>query len=164
MKEEHQQAIKENDAALAHRDNQIQALEFTNEEERQAHQQEILRLNEEINDFIANKHVACSECFDTMLCFIKKNTKEVYPYYVIRYQYRQLEKHKRWLKLRYSNIEVADECDDQNTIHRGCRFKREVIKKPNYYKNHFRLTEEKRALLETALDVNIYDQKFCSLS
>ena len=34
--------------------NRVQALEFTNEE----HQQEILRLNEEINDLIANRHVA----------------------------------------------------------------------------------------------------------
>ena len=40
------------------RDNQIRALELTNEEERQAHQQEILRLNEDINDLIANRHVA----------------------------------------------------------------------------------------------------------
>ena len=155
MKEEHQQAINENNAALAHRDNQIQALEFTNEEERQAHQQEILRLNEEINDLIANRHVACCECFDTVLCFIKKNSKEVYPYYVIRCQYRQLEKHKRWLKLCYQNMEVADDCDDPNAIHRWCRFKCEVIKKPNYHKNHFNLTEDKQTLLETALDVTI---------
>ena len=46
MKEEHQQSI-------SGRDNQIQALEFTNEE----HQQEILRPNEEINDLIANRSV-----------------------------------------------------------------------------------------------------------
>ena len=52
-------------------------------------------------------------------------------------------------------MEVADECDDPNAIHRWNRFKCEVIKKPNYYKNHFRLTEEKRELLETALDVTI---------
>ena len=37
---------KEHRLAIAVRDNQIQALEFTNEE----HQQEILRLNEEIDD------------------------------------------------------------------------------------------------------------------
>ena len=48
--------------------NCVQALEFTNEEERQAHQQQILRLNEEhqqsmnekeqeVNDLIANRHV-----------------------------------------------------------------------------------------------------------
>ena len=29
------------------------------------------------------------------------------------------------------------------------------IKKPNYYKNHFSLTKEKGALLETSLDVSI---------
>ena len=28
-------------------------------------------------------------------------------------------------------------------------------KKPNYHKNHFSLTEEKRALLETNLDMTI---------
>ena len=106
------------------RDNQMQALEFANDE----HQQEILRLNEEINELIANRHVARRECFDNVLCFIKKNSKEGHPYYVTRCQYRQLEKHKRWLKLRYPNMEVADECDDPNAIHRWNRFKREVIK------------------------------------
>ena len=60
------------------------------------------------------------------------------------------------LRLCYPNMEVSDECDDPNAIHRWCRFKREVIKKTNYYKNHFSLTEEKQALLETTLDVNIY--------
>ena len=83
-------AIEEKNATIAHLDNQMQAIEFRNEE----HQQEILRLNEEINDLIANRHVACRGCFDNVLCFIKKNSKEVHPYYVIRCQYRQLEKHK----------------------------------------------------------------------
>ena len=114
-----------------------------------------MRLNEEINDLIENRHAARRGCCDNVLCFIKKNSREVHPYYVIRCQYRQLEKRKRWLKLRYPNMEVADKCDDPNAIHRWCRFNREVIKKPNYYKNHFSLTEEKRALLETALDVTI---------
>ena len=44
--------IEEKDTAFAHRDKQLQALEFRNEE----HQQEILRLNEEIDDLVANKH------------------------------------------------------------------------------------------------------------
>ena len=52
-------------------------------------------------------------------------------------------------------MEVADKCDDPNAFHRWNKFKREVIKKPNYYKNHFSLTEEKPDLLETALDVTI---------
>ena len=33
------------------------------------------------------------------------------------------------------------------------------MKKPNYYKNHFGLTGKKLALLETALDVTISDQR-----
>ena len=134
--------------------NHVQALGFTNEEERQAHQQDILRIDEEhrqsleekeqeINDLIANKHVARRGCFDNVLCFIKRNSGEVHPYYVIRYQYKQLEKHKGWLKLHYPNMEVANECDDPKAIHRWCRFKCEVIKKRNYYKHHFSLTEEK---------------------
>ena len=52
-------------------------------------------------------------------------------------------------------MEMADKCEDPNVSHRWCRFKPEVIKKLKYYKNHFRLTEKKQALLETALDVNI---------
>ena len=72
----------------------VQALEFTNVEERQAHQQEIFRLNEETNDLITNRHAHCRGCFDNVLCFIKKNSKEVHPYYVIRCEYRQLGKHQ----------------------------------------------------------------------
>ena len=85
--------IEKKDAVFAHRDNQIKILEFTNE----AHQQEIFRLNEETNDLIARRG-----CFDNVLCFIKKNSREVHPYYVIRCQYRLLEKQTvtqtwRWL-------------------------------------------------------------------
>ena len=66
MKEEHQQAIEE-------KDDQIQA-----------HQHKILKLNEEIDDLIKNRHVARRGSFDNVLCFIKKNSEEVHPYYVIR--------------------------------------------------------------------------------
>ena len=52
LKEDYQQAIEE-------KDNQIQALEDTNEE----NQQKILRVNEEINDIIANRHIARRGCF-----------------------------------------------------------------------------------------------------
>ena len=66
---QHQQAIEE-------KDNRIQALEFTNEE----HQQKILRLNEEIDDLIKNRHVARRRYFDNVLCFIKKKAK--IPYHI----------------------------------------------------------------------------------
>ena len=75
-------------SATEEKDNQIQVLEFKNEE----HQEK--RLREEINDPIANRHVARRGCFDNVLCFIKKNSGEVHPYYFIRCQYRQLKKHK----------------------------------------------------------------------
>ena len=68
MKEDHQQAI-------TGRDNQIQALEFRNEE----HQQKILRPNKEIDDLIANRHVACHGCFDNML-FSSKRIAETFTH------------------------------------------------------------------------------------
>ena len=52
-------------------------------------------------------------------------------------------------------MEVVDECDDPNAVNQWNRFKREVIKRPNYCKNHFMLIEEMREFLETALDVTI---------
>ena len=106
MKEGHQRDI-------ADRDSQIKALEFRNEE----HQHKIFKLNKEIDDLIKNRHVPPRGYFDNVLCFIKKNSKEVHPYYVIRCQYRQLEKCKKCLKLGYPNIEEAGRCDDPNTIH-----------------------------------------------
>ena len=130
--------------ATEEKDNQIQA-----------HQHKILKLNEEIDDLIKNRHVPHRRYFDNVLCFIKKNSREAHPYYVIRCQYRQLEKYKRCLKLRHPNMEIAGRCDDPNAIHRWSIFKSEVIEKPNYYKNHFSLTEEKQDLLETLLDVTI---------
>ena len=114
-----------------------------------------MRLNKEIDDLIANRHVARRGCFGNVLYFIKKNSGEVHPYYVIRCQYKQLKKHGRWLKLCYPNMEVVDKCDDQNAIYRWNRFKREVMKKRSYYKNQFSLTKENRERLETALDVTI---------
>ena len=77
----HQQAITDHY-------NQIQTLEFTNEK----HQQKILRLNKEIDGLIKNRHVPRLGYLDNVLCFIKKNSMETQPYYVIRCQYRQLEK------------------------------------------------------------------------
>ena len=109
------------------------------------------RLHEDIDGLIKNRFVARRGYFDNVLCFIKKNSGEVHPYYVIRCQYKQLEKYKKCLKLRYPNMEEAGRCDDPNAIHRWNIFKREVIEKPNCYKSHFGQMEKKRELLETVL-------------
>ena len=58
-------------SAIEEKDNQIQALEFTNEK----HQQKILRLNKDMDDLIAHRHVARRGCIDNVLCFIKKNSR-----------------------------------------------------------------------------------------
>ena len=131
-------AIEEKDATTTLLTD-TEALEFTNEK----HQQKILRRSKEIDDLIKKQARTRRECFDNVLCFIKKNSKEVHPYYVIRCQYRQLEKYKKCLKLRYPNSEEVGRCDDPNAIHRWNIFKSEVIGKPNYYKSHFSLTQEK---------------------
>ena len=70
IQEEHQQAI-------TGRENQIQALEATYE----AYQQKILRLNEEIDDLIKNRHVPHRGYFYNVLCFIKKNSREEHIQY-----------------------------------------------------------------------------------
>ena len=121
----------------------------------QTHQQKIARLNEEIDDLKKNRHVARRGSFNNVLCFIKKNSGEFHPYYVIQCQYIKLEKYKRCLELCYPNMEEAGRCDDPNTIHRWNIFKSEVTEKLNCYKNYFSLPEEKRELLETILDVTI---------
>ena len=64
----------------------IQALEFTNEEEHQTYQQQILKLNEEhrhsmrekrqeIDDLIKNRHLLRRGYFDNVLYFIKRIAK-----------------------------------------------------------------------------------------
>ena len=61
--------------AITDRDNQIQAFEFTNEE----HQQKMLGLNEEINDLIANRHVANCGCLATR-CVLSKTAAEKFTH------------------------------------------------------------------------------------
>ena len=71
-------------SVIEEKDNQIQALETSNE----AHQQKIWRLNEENDDL---RHIPHRGYFDNVLCFIKKNSNDTHPYYVIRCQYRLLK-------------------------------------------------------------------------
>ena len=64
IQEEHQESIEEKDATIGHRDNQIKALEFRNEE----HQQKILKLNKEIDGLMKNRHVARRDVLTT--CYV----------------------------------------------------------------------------------------------
>ena len=120
--------------------------------------QTIAARDQTIADLIGNRHVPRRGDFDNVLCFVDKNSDNVHQYYVIRCQAKRLTTHKRWLKERYPDMQVLDECDDPNGIHRWNRFKIGMIKKPNYYNNHFSLTEENRELLETLLDISLCDE------
>ena len=61
-------------------------------------------------------HVARRGYFDNVLCFIKKNSNEAHSHYIIQCQYRQLEKYKKCLKLRYPKMEEANSCDDSKGL------------------------------------------------
>ena len=97
------QEVRKLASVIEKKDNQIQA-----------HQQKILRLDEKIDDLIKNRHVSRRGYFDNVLCFIKKNSKEAHQYYVIQCQYTLLGKktgHKiNWVKLlvggNYSHLHI----------------------------------------------------------
>ena len=91
------------------------------------------------------------EYFDSVLCFIKINSKAAHPYHVIQCQYGQLENYNFVTQAWRRQVDVMI----QMLFTDGTYFKSKMIKKPNYYKNHFSPTEEKQELLETLHDVTI---------
>ena len=158
IQEEHQQAIEKKDAALALlNDDLTEAQEHTRQLEfnNVGLQGEIRAKDQVIEDLIINRHVPRREDADNVLCIIDKMSTEPHQYYAIRRQSKSLEVHLRQLRRRYPNMVEVGRCDDANAVHHWCRFKDDVIQKPNYYKNHFNLTPEKRELFETAFDLTI---------
>ena len=158
LAEEHQQAIKEKDNVIALlNDDLTEAQEHTRQLEfnNVGLQGEIRAKDQVIEDLIINRHVPRREDADNVLCIIDKMSTEPHQYYAIRRQSKSLETHLRQLRRRYPNMVEVGRCDDANAVHHWCRFKDDVIEKPNYYKNHFNLTAEKRELFETAFDLTI---------
>ena len=103
---------KEHQEAITDRDNQLHALEFTNEE----HQQEILRLNEEINDPIGNRHVA-RRGFLATFCVSSKRTVEKFTHTTLfDVSIGSLKNISDGLNFVTQIWEVADQCDDPNAI------------------------------------------------
>jgi len=154
-----QQDVKRKDTQLALlNDDLIESQELVKQLEynNTGLQGEIRTKDKIVQDLIDNRHVPRERGgVDNMLCFIDKGAdEEEHRYYVIKCQQKSLEMNKWWLKKRYPDMAVLEECDDPNAMHRWCRFKVDVIKKPFYYKNHFSLdTLEKRELFETAFDI-----------
>ena len=46
-------------------------------------------------------------------------------------------------------------CEDPNAVHSWCSFKRDILGKENYYKNHFSLPEQHREFFEDFFDIEI---------
>ena len=97
---------------------QIQATAICDKEQRQSLEEK----EQEVNYLITNRHVACRGGFDNVLCFIKNNSEEAHLYYVVRCQYKQLEKHLgngldfitqtwRWLTNAMTQTEFIDGVD-----------------------------------------------------
>ena len=62
--------------------------------------------------------------YDNILVpFLKNKTDEVYPYYMIRCQYRNLDKQTNMLRVKYPNMRVKGEYDDPNAVHHWVTFK-----------------------------------------
>ena len=142
------QESEEKEAALA----QIQTIQYENV----GLQGEIRAHRAQIQDLIANRHVPRRGVIDTVLSLIDKQCKnEPHKWYMIRCQYRALDNHKKWLRKRYPNMIEKGESDDPNAVHRWCSFKKDVLRKENYYKNHFSMTEEQEELFETVFGIQI---------
>ena len=158
---EHQKAIDEKDTQIALLDDDLaesqehaRQLEYNNtglQGEIRAKDQEIHRRREEVHDLIVNRHVPRRHPIDNILCFVDKKSDEKHQFYVIRCQRKAMEKHKRCLRNRYSDMVILGECDDGNAVHRWCRFKEDAIL--DFHRNHFNLDEEGRELFETAFDI-----------
>ena len=95
MEDDHQQAIKEKDVALAQCDNQIRAIQHENvtlQAQRDVYQAKLQRCQDQIRDLVINRHVPRGNDpgKDNIVMIIEKNTTPEefyeYPYYITRIQ------------------------------------------------------------------------------
>ena len=141
MKEEHRQAIKEMEAALAllnddltELDCRIQKLEFDNvalQAQRDVYESQLQKCQDRIQDLMQNRHVPRAEDpgLDTIVMIIEKNSTPEqdefyeYPYYIARIQRRYAVTKKRWFRAQYPNHHfIVEELDNPNSIHAFNRF------------------------------------------
>ena len=97
IQEKHQQAIEEKDAAFAHCDNQVRAIQHENvalQAQKEVYQAQLQRYQDQTCDLIINRHVprANDPGKDNTVMIIEKNTTPEedefyeYPYYIARIQ------------------------------------------------------------------------------
>ena len=105
---------------------------------------------------IVNRHVPRRGAIDTVLSLIDKQCEnEPHKFYMIRCQYKNLNKHKKWLRKPYPNMIEKGESDNPNAVHRWCSFLKDFFSRENYYKNHFNMTKEQEKLFRTVFGIKI---------
>ena len=149
MKEDHQQAIKEKDSALAHRDNQIQAIQHENvalQTQRDVYQIQLQRCEDTITH-VRELYVdhARDPGKDNIIIIVRKHTtsaKDKYhdlPCYITRIRRRKRYVKLRWFDRHFFNHEIIVEIDSPNSIHAFNRFEEEGHVERRY--NNLRLTD-----------------------
>ena len=77
---------------------------------------------------IGNRHIPRIAKYGNVLFVFEKNEEDElvwageHPYYMVRCQKRVFLTPRKWLKIRYANIDDKSVCDDANAIHAWDRF------------------------------------------
>ena len=149
MKEGHQQAIEERDAAIALPNDDLQKREYENvalQAQKDVYQAELQKCQDTITN-LKTPYVphAKNPGKDNIIIIVRKHTtsaKDKFhdpPYYVARIQQRKRYVKLRWLGQHFRDHEIIVEIDNPNRIHAFNRFEEEGHAEQK--DNHFRLIE-----------------------
>ena len=105
MKEYHQQAIEEKDAALAYRDNQIQGIQYENaalQAQRDVYQAHLQRCQDTISHLRPSyvDHAKDPRKYNIIIIIRKHTTPANDKYYNLPYYVARIQRRKRYAKLR----------------------------------------------------------------
>ena len=132
-------------------DNQIQAIQHGNvalQAQRDVYQAHLQRCQDQIRDFIINRHVLRANDLgkDNIIIIVRKHATPAndkyhnLPYYVARIQRRKRYVKLRWFRAQYPHHRfIIDELDNAKSIHAFNRFEEEDH--VQRFQCHFRLTD-----------------------
>ena len=149
MKEDHQQAIEEKDAALALLNDDLQNREYQNvalQAQRYVCQTQIQKCQDAITH-LKTRYVdhARDPGKDNIIIIVRKHTTSAndkfhdLPYYIARMQRHKRYVELRWFDQHFPDYEVIVKIDNPNSIHAFNRFEEEGHAERRY--NHFRLID-----------------------
>ena len=166
MKEEHQQAIEEKDAALALLNDDLKNREYENvvlQAQRDVYQAELQKCQDTIihlkTRYVDHERVPGK---DNIVMITEKNTTPEenqfyeYPYYIARTQRRFITTKRRWFRAQYPHHRfIIEELDNANSIHAFNWFEEEGH--VERFQCHFRLVDLARNALYALATSTIYD-------